>query len=103
MDKGKLYLIPTILGEGTQEGTLPSSILKAIQEIDVFIVENFSSKLCKTLSNSFSIKSGKRLTQEEMRLLIVELLKCDTPSISPFGLNSYFNIKTEEINKKFNK
>ena len=40
MDKGKLYLIPTILGEGTQESTLPSTILKAIQEIDVFIVEN---------------------------------------------------------------
>ena len=40
MDKGKLYLIPTILGEGTQEATLPTTILKAIQEIDVFIVEN---------------------------------------------------------------
>ena len=40
MNKGKLYLIPTILGEGTQEGTLPPSISKAIQEIDVFIVEN---------------------------------------------------------------
>ena len=40
MDKGKLYLIPTILGERTQESTLPSTILKAIQEIDVFIVEN---------------------------------------------------------------
>ena len=40
MNKGKLYLIPTILGEGTQEATLPSTILKAIKEIDVFIVEN---------------------------------------------------------------
>ena len=40
MNKGKLYLIPTILGEGTQESTLPSTILKAIKEIDVFIVEN---------------------------------------------------------------
>ena len=40
MDKGKLYLIPTILGEGTQESTLPSTILKAIKEIAVFIVEN---------------------------------------------------------------
>ena len=40
MNKGKLYLIPTILGEGTQEATLPSTILKAIQEINVFIVEN---------------------------------------------------------------
>ena len=40
MNKGRLYLIPTILGEGTQEATLPSPILKAIQEINVFIVEN---------------------------------------------------------------
>lgn len=40
MIKGKLYLIPTILGEGTQEATLPSPILKSIQEINVFIVEN---------------------------------------------------------------
>ena len=40
MNKGKLYLIPTILGEGTQDTTLPSPILKAIKEIDIFIVEN---------------------------------------------------------------
>jgi 16S rRNA (cytidine1402-2'-O)-methyltransferase len=40
LNKGKLYLIPTILGEGTQEATLPTTILKAIKEIDVFIVEN---------------------------------------------------------------
>jgi len=40
LNKGKLYLIPTILGEGTQKATLTPPILKAIKEIDVFIVEN---------------------------------------------------------------
>jgi len=40
LGKGKLYLIPTILGEGTQESTLPPPILKTIKEIRVFIVEN---------------------------------------------------------------
>ena len=40
MKIGKLYLIPTILGEGTEEKTLPSSVLKAIKDIDIFIVEN---------------------------------------------------------------
>ena len=40
MNKGKLYLIPTILGKGTQEATLPSTIFKSIKEIDIFIVEN---------------------------------------------------------------
>ena len=40
MNKGRLYLIPTIIGEETQESTLPSAILHAIKEIDIFIVEN---------------------------------------------------------------
>ncbi len=40
MNKGKIYLIPTILGEGTEKSTLTYPILKAIKEIDVFIVEN---------------------------------------------------------------
>jgi 16S rRNA (cytidine1402-2'-O)-methyltransferase len=40
LNKGKLYLIPTILGDNTQLATLPASILNHIKEIDVFIVEN---------------------------------------------------------------
>ena len=40
MNKGKLYLIPTILGEGTQADTLTAPILSAIKEINIFIVEN---------------------------------------------------------------
>ena len=40
MNKGKLYLIPTIIGDGTQSETLTSPILQAIKKIDIFIVEN---------------------------------------------------------------
>lgn len=40
MNKGKIYLIPTVLGEGTEESTLTYPISKAIKEIEVFIVEN---------------------------------------------------------------
>lgn len=40
MNKGKLYLLPTILSDGTQESTLPNNITKHIKEINVFIVEN---------------------------------------------------------------
>lgn len=43
MNKGNLYLIPTILGEGTQEDTLPTPILKAIMTINIFIVENIKT------------------------------------------------------------
>lgn len=40
MNKGKLYLIPTILSENTQEAVLPNTITNHIKEINVFIVEN---------------------------------------------------------------
>lgn len=40
MDKGTLYLIPTTLGEVTQEEILPCSTLRSIDNIDIFIVEN---------------------------------------------------------------
>ena len=40
MNKGKLYLIPTTLGNETEEQTLPPTILNSIKNIDIFIVEN---------------------------------------------------------------
>ncbi len=40
MNKGNLYLIPTVIGDGTQKETLTSPIIKAVQKINIFIVEN---------------------------------------------------------------
>tara|TARA_B100001250_G_scaffold81365_1_gene67043 strand:- start:42486 stop:43193 length:708 start_codon:yes stop_codon:yes gene_type:complete len=40
LNKGKLYLIPTILGEGTEEAILTTSITTTIKRIEIFIVEN---------------------------------------------------------------
>ena len=40
MKQGKLFLIPTIIGEGTEEKTLPSFVRDKIKDIDIFIVEN---------------------------------------------------------------
>ncbi len=40
MKQGKLYLIPTIIGEGTEDKTLPSFVMDKIKDIDIFIVEN---------------------------------------------------------------
>ena len=43
MNKGNLYLIPTILAEDSQNNTLPSSIFTAIKEINIFIAENIKT------------------------------------------------------------
>ena len=40
MSKGKLYLIPTSLGEGTEKQTIPLSVTNTIKELDIFIAEN---------------------------------------------------------------
>jgi 16S rRNA (cytidine1402-2'-O)-methyltransferase len=40
LNKGKLYLIPTILSDDSQEAVLPSTITNHIKDINVFIVEN---------------------------------------------------------------
>lgn len=40
MDKGKLYLIPTTLGEIDPISTVPSSVYQIINDIDIYLVEN---------------------------------------------------------------
>ena len=40
MNKGKLYLIPTVLSDDSQEAVLPSMMTNHIKEINIFIVEN---------------------------------------------------------------
>ena len=43
MKKGKLYLIPSLLGNSDIHSSLPNSVQKNIQEINIFIVENIRS------------------------------------------------------------
>jgi 16S rRNA (cytidine1402-2'-O)-methyltransferase len=40
MDKGKLYLIPTTLGEIDPISTVPASVYQIINDIDTYLVEN---------------------------------------------------------------
>ncbi len=43
MNLGKLYLIPTTLGENEPLEVMPLSVKKVVEEVDVFIVENEKS------------------------------------------------------------
>ena len=59
---GKLYLIPTTLGDGHALDVLPQSIYKAIELIDIFIVENEKSarKFIKT-TNPAKVQANLQL------------------------------------------
>jgi 16S rRNA (cytidine1402-2'-O)-methyltransferase len=43
LKKGKLYLIPSLLGDSDANASLPNSITNHIKEINIFIVENIRS------------------------------------------------------------
>ena len=43
MDKGKLYLIPSLIGSSDIDNYLPDSIINHIRRINIFIVENVRS------------------------------------------------------------
>ena len=59
-------------------------------------------KLAFSLANSFSVKKGKRLSLEEMAVLIDDLFSCETPGKSPSGRKCYIAIGLDELKKKFN-
>lgn len=40
MAKGKLFLIPTIIAEGTQQGVIPASVIEALKGISHFLAED---------------------------------------------------------------
>ena len=59
MNQGKLYLIPTIIGEGTEEKTLPNFVKDKIIDIDIFIAENIrtSRRFIKKIHSEKDIES----------------------------------------------
>lgn len=40
MNRGKLFLIPTVIAEGTQQAVIPSSVLDALKQTDHFLAED---------------------------------------------------------------
>lgn len=76
MNKGKLYLIPTILGENTQKTTLPTTIYKAIKDIDIFIAEN--------------IRTARRHIKK-----IYSTKDIDSTIFYPYGKNDVINLEQD--------
>ena len=55
-EKGKLYLIPTTLGDNEPLEVLPLSVKKVVEELDHFIVENENIRNIFHLGRSFGRK-----------------------------------------------
>lgn len=78
-NQGKLYLIPTTLGETEPLEVLPISIKRAIEEIDYYIVENEKS------ARRFIKKISPRKSQPDLHLFALN--KFTEPAILPSYLD----------------
>ena len=58
-------------------------------------------KIAKVLAKSVAIKKGKRLEQEEMKVLVSNLFACNFPSICPNGNPTIINLASNDITKHF--
>ena len=63
---GKLFLIPTTLGQNEPLEVLPISVKKAVEDIDFFIVENEKS------ARRFIKKIVPRKSQPALRLFVLD-------------------------------
>ncbi|TRX49825.1 DNA mismatch repair endonuclease MutL [Fulvivirga sp. M361] len=86
------------LGErGVFEG-LMEQFKKNKSELSIPKREN----LARSLARRTSIKSGERLSEEEMRSLIDQLFACANPNYAPHGKTTFFILELTKIEDYFN-
>jgi len=66
MNLGKLYLIPTTLGENEPLEVMPISVKKVVEEIDYFVVENERS------ARRFIKKITPKKSQPDLQLMLLD-------------------------------
>ena len=69
VQKGKLYLIPTTLGDNEPLEVLPLSVKKVIEQLDWFIVEN------EKTARRFIKRITPKKKQQSLRILKLEGLR----------------------------
>ena len=58
-------------------------------------------KLVRSLARQQSIKTGIRLTEKEMRRLVMDLFACEQSNVTPDGNPTYLEFKQEQLEKMF--
>ena len=82
MTKGKLFLIPTVIAEGTQHGVIPASVIEALKQIDHFLAEDVRTarRYLSSLKIYESIESldfkvlDKKTREQELKELFAPVL-----------------------------
>ena len=93
--------IPVLCREENLQNVF-EDILNSLDIENENIDEKIKNKLNRNVSYSLCIKTGQKLTIEEMKALVNELMNCELSSVSPNGSSTFLNLNLNDINKKFN-
>ena len=85
----------------TSSGPFLDDILSNFKENREIGNRSQQENLARSLSKKASIKAGKALNKDEMRLLIDELFACEYPSLSPRNKPTYITLSLNDIKKRF--
>jgi len=103
---GSSYILRSVPAQLTESN--PGEVVEAILA-DLSAWQSSSKmadlreELLASISCHAAIKAGQRLTEEEMRKLVVELLETETPAVCPHGDPIIVSMPADEINRKFHR
>ncbi len=91
---------PADVEQGNEKTTL-EKMLEQYKHFSADLRYSKREKILRTMAAQQSIKSGKPLTETEMRSLISDLFNCTTPNTTANGKPTYFEFRKDELDKMF--
>ena len=90
-------------------GTPSDVVMENLEQVIEELVEQFKNEssidkhdnLSRSLAKSMSVKTGRKLNQEEMRSVIDNLFACQIPNSTANGKPTLITLTLEELAKKF--
>ncbi len=92
--------VPADIDIGNEKRVL-NEMLEQYRELDGKLEFDARQQIAVAFASRTAIPRGKRLTQQEMELLIDQLFACEEPYFDPFGNPTLHYFSIEEIQKKF--
>ncbi len=86
---------------GSNEKALFEGLLEQFKQNQSSLTLPLQANLARSLAKRASVKSGQRLSREEMESLVEGLFSCRNPNYSPEGSTTFFIFETSKIESHF--
>ncbi len=104
-----IHAIPTFMQNADIENMLRDSIAELVEHDDLFlepIIGDFQtnkdlSLIIATMACHNSVRMNQRISPQEARSIMTDLLKCQIPFACPHGRRVVWRLQKEEIDKQF--